>query len=133
MPRKTPPFPHYPAWTTARFFGFLRSGLREKFNRYPVKYEVLKQACFDVETGETFKTGHRAGEKKTVKMYKCASCSEQYRQKDVQVDHKIPAGSLQSFNDLSGFAERLFCGPEELQILCTVCHDTKTKKDKLNV
>ena len=132
MPRKTPPFSHFPAWTTARFFGFLRSGLREKFNRYPVKYEVLKGAVSDVWTGETFKTGKRAGQHKTVKMYKCAECSQQFRQKDVQVDHITPAGSLQSFSDLSGFAERLFCGPEGLQVLCSTCHDTKTKEDKVN-
>ena len=130
MPRKTPPFKNYPAWTQARFFGFIRSGLREKFNRYPVKYAVLKDSSKDIETGDIYKTGKKAGEPKTVKMYECASCNEQFRQKDVQVDHIVQAGSLKTFDDLSGFAERLFCGPEGLQILCTTCHDTKTKMEK---
>ncbi len=133
MARTTPPFSNYPAWTTAKFFGFIRSGLREKFNRYPVKYEALKAACSDVETGEVFKTGQRAGQNKTVKMYECAECKQLFRQKSVQVDHKEPAGSLKSFKDLTGFAERLFCGVEGLQILCSPCHDIKTYREKQNV
>ena len=44
MARKTPPFLAYPEWTTAKFWGFVRSGLREKFNRWPPKYNVIKKA-----------------------------------------------------------------------------------------
>lgn len=133
MGRKTPPFSKYPAWTEARFWGFIRSGLREKFNRYPPKYETLKQACSDVSTGEVYKTGKRAGQEKTVKMYHCAECKEHFRQKDVQVDHTIQAGSLKTFDDLPGFVERLFCGPEDLQVLCKPCHEIKTQQEKKNV
>ena len=129
MPRKTPPFENYPDWTIARFFGFLRSGLREKFNRYPVKYEALKRAATEIQDGH-YKTGPRAGKKKYRKVYECASCKESFMQKDVQVDHKIPAGSLRSFEDLSGFAERLFCAVDGLQVLCKPCHDRKTQEDK---
>lgn len=43
-----------------------------------------------------------------------------------QIDHKIDAGTLKTFADLSGFAERLFCSPEELQVLCWHCHKKKT-------
>lgn len=51
-------------------------------------------------------------------------------QKDVQVDHIIPAGSLQSTDDLKGFVERLFCSIDGLQVLCKPCHDDKTQKEK---
>ena len=128
--KRTPPFQHYPAWSTAKFFGFLRSGLREKFNRYPVKYELLKSEAVDTPTGELFKTGKKMGQKKTVKKYKCNHCEEMFRANEVQVDHIIPAGSLQSFDDLQGFAERLFCGPENLQLVCKPCHVIKTKEDR---
>ena len=135
MPRKTPPFKHFPEWTTARFFGFIRSGLREKFNRYPVKYRVLTSASQIVPVlidgvHVEYKTGPKKGTLKYEKNYECASCKQLFKQKDVQVDHIEPAGSLKSFADLSGFAERLFCGEEGLQILCSSCHDTKTKEDR---
>jgi len=136
MPRKTPPFPNYPEWTTARFFGFIRSGLREKFNRYPPKYQTLQAAAatfpvLDPEGNQvTFKTGKSAGKPKFQKQYLCASCGKHYPQKQVNVDHIHPAGQLKSFDDLPTFCERLFCGPDGLQVLCKDCHDVKTKEEK---
>tara|TARA_R110000850_G_scaffold75037_1_gene164005 strand:- start:44 stop:484 length:441 start_codon:yes stop_codon:yes gene_type:complete len=138
MPKKTPPFKHFSEWTTARFFGFIRSGLREKFNRYPVKYRVLGSAATTVPVLDDkglqveYKSGPKKGTLKFAKAYKCASCEQLFNQKSVQVDHIEPAGSLQSFEDLASFAERLFCGEEGLQILCTQCHDIKTKEDREN-
>jgi len=136
MGTKTPSFEPYPIWTQAKFFGFLRSGMREKFNRWPPKYEVIKAAgrhepVFD-EDGEPvlYKTGKKAGEHKTVKMYRCTECRLQFRQKEVQVDHKVPAGSLKTFSELSSFAEKLFVGVEGLQVMCKPCHEAKTKREK---
>ena len=48
-----------------------------------------------------------------------------------QIDHKEDAGSLKSFADISGFAERLFCPPEKLQLLCYHCHYKKTHKKEV--
>lgn len=117
---RTPPFPAYPAWTTSRFYGFLRSALRSAFNRYPVKWEVLRGAQRPYE-----------GPDKRVKWeYVCAKCGGWFRSKEVSVDHVVPAGSLNSFGDLAGFAERLFCGPDGLQVLCTTCHASKTALER---
>lgn len=130
MGNKTPPFEHYPAWTQAKFFGFLRSGLREKFNRWPPKYEVIKLACETEQLLDRYKTGKRAGQHKTIKMYRCVSCDDTFRQKDVQVDHVKPAGTLKSFDDLGEFAKNLFVGTDGLQVMCKPCHERKTKKEK---
>jgi 5-methylcytosine-specific restriction endonuclease McrA len=97
-----------------------------------VKYELLKSEAVDTPTGELFKTGKKMGQIKTLKKYKCAHCNGMFRATEVQVDHIIPAGSLQSFDDLQGFAERLFCGPENLQLVCKPCHVIKTKEDRDN-
>ena len=43
MPKKTPPFPEYPSWTTSKFFSFIRSGLRAKWTRQ--KFEYLCAEC----------------------------------------------------------------------------------------
>lgn len=117
---RTPPFPAYPAWTTSRFYGFLRSALRSAFNRYPVKWEVLREAQRPYE-----------GTDKRVKwQYICSACGGTFKAKEISVDHVTPAGSLNSFEDLAGFAERLFCGPDGLQVLCTTCHASKTAAER---
>jgi 5-methylcytosine-specific restriction endonuclease McrA len=136
MAKRTPPFLPFPEWSTAKFFGFIRSGLREKFNRWPPKYNRLKQssriAQITGENGEpvVFKTGKRIGEVRTVKEYQCAGCNHWFKQKQVQVDHIIPAGSLKGFNDIASFTERLFVGEDSLQVLCSTCHTRKTQKEK---
>ena len=131
MGRKTPPFEHWPEWTQAKFFGFLRSGLREKFNRYPPKYEAIKKSSVSYWEG-VYKTGPKKGQRKLVKRYLCAQCEKLFLQKEVQVDHIIGAGSLKTFEDLSGFASRLFCGVDGLQVMCKPCHLIKTKQEKAN-
>lgn len=77
--------------------------------------------------------------------YKCASCGRQFKKSDTQADHVIPSGSLRSFEDLSGFAERLFVEKEGYQILCNYkledkgkhggipsCHYSKTQEEKIS-
>ena len=48
----------------------------------------------------------------------------------INVDHIIPAGSLNTSTDLPQFVERLFCEQDNLQVLCEACHDKKTLKEK---
>lgn len=131
MPRKTPPSEVYPAWTTARFWGFIRSALRQAFNRYPPKYEAIKLVAHTYKYGE-YKTGAKKGQPKMVRRYTCAHCMNNFMQKEVQVDHIIGAGSLKSFDDLPGFTRRLFCKQEDLQVLCKPCHHVKTQQEKQN-
>ena len=117
--RKTPPFEHWQEWTQSRFFSFIRSALRSAFNRYPPKYEALKQARKEVK-----------GKGRQKWSYTCAACDGEFMQKDVQVDHRIPAGTLRSFDDLPAFCERLFCGVDGLDILCKGCHRIKTAEER---
>lgn len=119
MGNKTPPFEHWEAWTTARFFGFIRSALRAAFNKYPPKYEVIRQAKRDKKDG-----GRQKFE------YECSSCGKMFPQKEIQVDHVIPAGSLKSFDDLPEFCRKLFCGVDDMQILCKPCHKVKTQEER---
>lgn len=135
MARKTPPFKHYPQWTEARFWGFIRSGLRQMASRYPVKFAVLAAAQRGTAALGAPYTGKgpKQGMNRVVKAYECNECKQLFKQKDVQVDHIVPAGTLKSYEDVSGFTERLFCGPEGMQILCTTCHNIKTKMEKENV
>lgn len=62
--------------------------------------------------------------------YKCAECKKWHKAKDVSVDHIVPAGSLNTYDDLVPFVQRLFCSVEGLQVLCRTCHNTKTQQER---
>ena len=99
-------------WSDARFFGFLRSGLRRMFTRFPPKYQAL--AASKVSRG----------------VYICAGCKAEHRNKDVSVDHIIPCGSLKKWEDVQPFIKGLFCSVDRLQVLCKECHYTKTMQER---
>lgn len=117
---RTPPFVNYPTWSEAKFWGFIRSGLRSTYNKWPPKWEVLKES----------KREYNGPNKRQKYEYQCNECKNYVTQKDISVDHKIPAGALNSFADLPGFVERLFVSKEGLQCLCKECHKTKTLKER---
>lgn len=119
---RTPPYENYPEWTTSKFFGFLRSGLRATYNKYPPKWETLAAA----------KRAYSGPDKRVKWEYKCAQCKKYHKAKEVSVDHVVPAGSLNSFDDLPGFVSRLFCSREGLQVLCSDCHKKKTLEEREN-
>ena len=118
--------------TDAAFFGKIRSALRKEWRNSQMYKDALKAA----------KRPYTGGGRRKISI-ECAKCKTHYANNDkiivpsakkgitktvkaYNVDHKIDAGSLKTFNDLSGFAERLFCESEDLQILCYHCHIKKT-------
>lgn len=111
------------SWTEGRFKSFIVSGLRGVYRRFPNKYETLKEAF--VGKKENVKTKRQAAH------YKCASCGEDYPASEVNVDHIDPVvDPVVGFVDWNTFIERLFCGKENLQVLCTECHTKKTNEEK---
>lgn len=120
---RTPPFKNYPSWSEAKFWGFLRSGLRSCYNKWPPKWEVLKEA----------RRASKSKDKRLKWEYQCNECKKWHKQKDVSVDHIIPAGSLNKPEDIAGFVERLFVGVDGLQLLCSKCHNIKTQKERNGV
>jgi len=120
MGKKTPPFPAYPVWTTAKFWSFIRSGLRAKFTRWPPKYAAYAEVRRPVKQ----KKGNQKWE------YECALCNKWFKMKEVEVDHMEPCGSLKKWADLAGFTKRMFCSQEHLRILCKPCHKTHTKANR---
>lgn len=104
-------------YTEAGYFGWIRSNLRRAFQKYPVKFQV-KQA------------GRRRSLDGKRTEYLCNHCGNTFRDKDIQVDHIKPAGSLKSYEDLPAFVENLFCEIDGLQLLCKPCHQVKTNAEK---
>lgn len=117
---RTPPYEKYPEWSEARFFSFLRSALRSAWSKYPPKYTVLAKA----------KRKSQSENKRLKWEFQCNKCKHWYPQKEVSVDHEVPAGTLRTFEDLPEFCRKLFCSEEELQVLCSTCHSEKTRQER---
>lgn len=107
-------------YTESEYFSFIRSGLRSKSNRWPVKYDVLAAA----------KRNYEGPNKRQKFEFQCNHCKQWFPQKQVSVDHIIPAGTLRRFGDLARFVEILFCEKNNLQVLCIQCHKQKSQHER---
>ncbi len=110
-------------WSDARYRTFITSLLRAGSRKWPPKQETLQEAF--VESKVNVKT------KRMSKHYRCAACKKVYPGKEVNIDHKIPVVSpTEGFTSWDEYIERLYCEKENLQCLCTTCHDKKSLKEK---
>jgi 5-methylcytosine-specific restriction endonuclease McrA len=104
----------------AAFWSFIRSALRQK-SRWWKPIAVCKMNARRLYKGTNKRQKYE---------YQCNKCKKWYAEKEINVDHIVPAGSLNCADDLPQFVERLFCEKDNLQVLCTGCHDKKTLKEK---
>lgn len=102
------------------FWGFIRSALRQK-SRWWKPITECKAKARRAYTGPLKRQKYE---------YQCNSCGKWFPEKQINVDHIVGAGSLNCAEDLPGFVERLFCEQDNLQVLCTDCHDKKTQSEK---
>lgn len=102
------------------FWAFIRSGLRQK-SRW---WKPISQCKLNA------RRPYKGPLKRQKFEYQCNSCKKWFPEKQINVDHIIPAGELNCANDLPGFVERLFCEVDKLQCLCKPCHDKKTLEEK---
>lgn len=106
--------------TEAGYWGFIRSGLRAKFVRWWPRFAVLRDA----------RRKSQSANKRLSWEFQCSHCQGWYAQKQVEVNHKIPCGTLKSYNDLPRFVERLFCEKDGLEVVCKPCHLEFTKESQ---
>ena len=106
--------------TESAFWSFIRSALRQKSRWWKPIAQAKAKA----------KRKYKGPNKRQKFEYQCNICKEWHPDKEINVDHKIPAGTLRCANDLPGFVERLFCEVDNLQVLCSNCHNKKTQDEK---
>jgi len=105
--------------TEAGYWGLVRSHLRRGFRYWKPAMKVKQEA----------KRLYKGKNKRQRWEYLCAGCNKYYPDKEVQIDHIVPVGSLRCSEDLPGFLERLT--PEEgFQVLCSTCHQQKTNEER---
>jgi hypothetical protein len=110
-------------WTDAKFKGWIVSLLRRGTMRFPPRNDALRAA--KTEKKINVKTGRMA------QHYKCVGCNEEFTAKGVVVDHiepVIPVGV--GFTTWDEYIERMFCPVDNLQVLCGICHDVKSKEER---
>lgn len=110
------------SWTEGRIRAFIVSVLRAGARRWPPKFETLQEAFVGKKTNE--KTGREA------KHYECNECKGHFPSKDVQVDHIIPVVDPKGFTTWDDYITRLYCGKDNLQVLCITCHKIKSKQER---
>lgn len=117
---KTPKIRNAGTMTESAFWSFIRSALRQK-SRWWKPITKCK-----MESRRAYK-----GPNKRQKFeYQCNTCKKWFSDKNINVDHINPAGTLRCAQDLPGFVERLFCEVDNLQVLCSTCHNKKTQIEK---
>lgn len=105
--------------TESAFWSMIRSALRQKSRFWKPIYE----------TKNASRRPNQSENKRLKYEYQCTICKNWFPDKEIEVDHIIPAGSLRSGDDLKGFVERLFCEREGLRTLCKQCHLKITKEN----
>lgn len=106
--------------TESAFWGFIRSALRQKSRWWkPITQCKMKS-----------RRPYKGTNKRQKFEYQCNVCNNWFPEKNINIDHIIPAGSLRCADDLPGFVERLFCEESNLQCICSTCHNKKTQNEK---
>lgn len=109
--------------TESAFWSFIRSALRQK-SRWWKPASIVKNKA---------KRPYFGPNKRQKVEFQCNQCKLWFSDKQINIDHIIPAGTLRCPQDLPGFIERLFCEEDGLQVLCNGCHDKKTKSEKIKI
>ena len=105
-------------WTTAKYFGTIRSCLRRAFRYYKPMQEALNRASRPyVGTNKLQK-----------KEFQCNHCKQWFKRADVEIDHILELGELRKYEDIVPFIKKLTTeDPNDYQILCkNPCHLAKT-------
>lgn len=113
----------YKEWTEGRRRSFLVSLIRSGMRRYPAKYQALDKAYIGTKLNKA--TNRKA------KHWECNKCKGHFPQKQINVDHIEPVVDPQvGFVNWDTFINRMFCSPDNLQVLCLDCHKVKTQQEQ---
>lgn len=104
---------------------YIMNTLRQGTTQWKGRSECLRRHRKLVHDGEFFKNG----KPKYKYHWQCAHCKLWFRdQSQLEVDHIVEVGPLDSWDNIKDFIERLYCEQSNLQPLCSVCHQIKTSK-----
>ena len=100
----------------------IKGAIRKLFTRSDLYKEVLINSIHPTIKGK------RGG-----KQYICSVCGNTFQQKDIQVDHinpVIPIGKKIDDLDYNDIYNNIFCGKDNLQVVCKDCHKIKSTEER---
>ena len=115
MPRKAPRTRADGEWTEARFWGFVRSGLRQMSRKWGPIHNALRRQ----------RRPYTGDDRRRKWEYQCERCNGWFHRKEVQVDHVVECGSCRSYEEAAEFLRRLLVDSDGLAVLCKQCHKEK--------
>jgi len=117
----------------------VKGALRQSFRMSPQMWETLQRAKHELPPA--LKKDGTPGKRPQVR-YKCAICGDMFMQKYVQVDHidpVVPLHKVEVDMTYDEMAERIFCGKNNLQVVCSTplsknsgkpsCHKIKSDEE----
>jgi hypothetical protein len=119
---QTPKTRNAGTFTEAMYFQKIRSSLRTGFRFWLPMMQALKAASRPSQSSN----------KRLKTEYQCAHCKAWFQRTMVQIDHIVPCGELNSFEDIVPFIKRLTAeDASSYQVLCKHhCHKVKTLQEK---
>ena len=103
--------------TESQYFSKIRSILRSGFRYWKPMQLALEAASRPSQSLN----------KRIKKEYQCNHCKKWYKRADVEIDHIEESGSLQKYEDIVPFIQRLTKeNISSYDILCKPCHKIKT-------
>lgn len=111
MAKRKPRTRNHGTMTESQYMGMIMSALRKRSMFWKPVQECKKAAR--VSRGK----------------YLCALCGSIVSNKEAKIDHIEPVKPLDGHDSWDGVTDRLFCEIDGLQLLCSTCHDKKTKHE----
>ena len=112
---------------------FIKRKLRAASLANPARNEIKKKAKVAPATFECNGCGvyiYEGSSEKNLKQLGKDFPSKKFVQEKVQVDHINPVAEGKDEFTWDDYIGTLFCDVDNLQCLCSSCHDKKSKKDK---
>jgi len=107
-------------WTRSRYFTQIRSHLRNAFRYYlPI-----------MNTKKAARRPNQSANKRLKWESQCGHCKQWFPEKETQVDHNIPCGSLKEMWDVPIFIEKLSAEDGCYTNLCKPCHKKVTAEER---
>jgi hypothetical protein len=107
----------------------IRGALRRIFARSPLVVEKMQESRREIPRYN--KDGSRA--KKDWVQRQCEVCLSWVGSTKIVIDHKEPVISVnKGFVDWNTFVARLWCSIDNLQRICSTCHDLKTQTERIS-
>lgn len=111
----------------SQYLTWLRGQFRKIWMDFIPKNEFINSSCHKVDADEKALHGLHP---RTKTAGKCVFCHHIFGKSKLQVDHKIPAGSMLTYGEAPAYLLRLLCSKDNMQLTCKPCHDIKTYADK---